>query len=63
MVGPYKIAKSMGRGLYQIQDVNDSKQKLKVHGIHLKPFHPSTKVPNNHTLDPKLSENLLNAVK
>ena len=44
-LGPYTIVKSMGRGLYQIQDVSDhTKQKLKVHGIHLKLFHPSTKV-------------------
>ena len=45
-LGPYMIVQSMGRGLYQIQDVNDPKQKLKVHGIHLKLFHPSTKVCN-----------------
>ena len=44
-LGPYTIVKSMGRGLYQIQDVSDhTKQKLKVHGIHLKLLHPSTKV-------------------
>ena len=43
-LGPYTVVKSMGRGLYQIQDTNDPKQKLKVHGIHLKLFHPSTKV-------------------
>lgn len=28
-LGPYTVVKSMGRGLYQIQDANDPKQKFK----------------------------------
>ena len=43
-LGPFKVMKSMGRGLYQIQNVDCTEKVEKIHGVHLKPYVPSTKV-------------------
>ena len=43
-IGPYRIVKSMGKGLYQIESADQFNVKIqRVHGIHLKPFYPSAK--------------------
>ena len=42
--GPYKVVKSVGKGIFQIINTNDSMQTLKVHGMHLKMFYPPKKV-------------------
>ena len=42
--GPYKILKSVGKGIFQILNTNDPMQTLKVHGTHLKLFYPPKKV-------------------
>ena len=42
--GPYKVVKSVGKGIFQILNTNDIKQTLKVHGTHLKLFYPPKKV-------------------
>lgn len=43
-LGPYRIVKSMGKGLYQIEGVHHPEIKIeRVHGIHLKPYHPLSK--------------------
>ena len=43
-IGPYRIVKSMGKGLYQIESTDQSNVKIqRVHGIHLKPYNPSTR--------------------
>lgn len=43
-LGPYRIVKSMSKGLYQIESVEQPKIKIqRVHGIHLKPYRPSAK--------------------
>ena len=40
-LGPYKIIKALGRGIYRVQSTRDPSQIVaKVHGIHLKPYHP-----------------------
>ncbi|XP_065890009.1 uncharacterized protein [Dysidea avara] len=41
--GPYKVVKSVGKGIFQILNTNDIKQTLKVHGTHLKLFYPPKK--------------------
>ena len=39
-IGPYKIIKSLGRGLYGLQLVDDpSRIVSRVNGVHLKPYH------------------------
>ena len=43
-LGPFKVMKSMGRSLYQIQNVDCTEKVEKIHGVHLKPYVPSTKV-------------------
>jgi len=42
--GPYKVVKSVGKGIFQILNTNDLTQTLKVHGRHLKLFYPPKKV-------------------
>ena len=43
-IGPYRIMKSMGKGLYQIESADIPNVKIqRVHGIHLKPYYPSAK--------------------
>ena len=43
-IGPYRIVKSMGKGLYQIESADQSNVKIqRAHGIHLKPYNPSTR--------------------
>lgn len=37
-VGPYKIVRSLGRGLYQIASVSDQKVIARVNGVHLKKY-------------------------
>ena len=38
--GPYKVAKSLGRGLYRLEDVSDPTKIIsRVNGVHLKPYH------------------------
>ena len=38
-VGPYKIAKSLGKGLYRLECVNESTKVIsRVNGVHLKPY-------------------------
>ena len=39
-LGPYRIVKSMEKGLYQIESTSHPNEK-RVHGIHLKPYDPS----------------------
>ncbi|XP_065893114.1 uncharacterized protein [Dysidea avara] len=41
--GPYKVVKSVGKGIFQILNTNDIKQTLKVHGTHMKLFYPPKK--------------------
>lgn len=39
-IGPYKIAASLGRGLYCLKDTKDPQKKIsRVCGVHLKPYH------------------------
>jgi len=42
--GPFKVMKSVGKGIFQILNTNDLTQTLKVHGAHLKLFYPPKKV-------------------
>ena len=43
-IGPYRIMKSMGKGLYQIESADTPNVKIqRVYGIHLKPYYPSAK--------------------
>ena len=43
--GPYKVAKSLGRGLYRLEDVsNPTKIITRVNGVHLKPYHQPPEV-------------------
>ncbi len=47
-VGPYKIIRSIGRGLYGLELVEDpTKVVSRVNGVHLKPYH----IPENQALD------------
>ena len=49
-LGPYRIVKSMGKGLYQIESTDHRKLKIeRVHGIHLKPYHPLPKQVRSYT--------------
>ena len=45
-LGPYKIIKTLGRGIYRVLSIDDPSQIVpRVHGIHLKPYHsPDGKV-------------------
>ena len=44
-LGPYRIIKSMGKGLYQIESTSQPTERIqRVHGIHLKPYDPSGKM-------------------
>ena len=44
-VGPYKIAKALGKGLYRLEDANDpSKIICRVNGVHLKPYNQPSMV-------------------
>ena len=39
-VGPYRIVNALGRGLYRLEDVADSKKVVsRVNGVHLKKYH------------------------
>ena len=43
--GPYKVTKSLERGLYRLEEVKDpSKIISRVNGVHLKPYHQPSKV-------------------
>ena len=40
-LGAYKIIKALGRGIYRVPSTDDPSQIVaRVHGIHLKPYHP-----------------------
>ena len=44
-LGPYRIVKSMGKGLYQIESTSHPNEKIqRTHGIHLKPYNPSAEM-------------------
>ena len=43
-IGPFKVIKSMGRGLYKIQNMDCQMQTEKIHGVNLKPYLPSEEV-------------------
>ena len=43
--GPYKVAKSLGRGLYRLEDLADPTKIITgVNGVHLKPYHQPPQV-------------------
>ena len=49
-LGPYRIVKSMGKGLYQIESADQPHIKIqRVHGIHLKTYHPSAKTVSSYS--------------
>ena len=37
-VGPFRIVKDVGKGFYSIQNVDNGKEPVRIHGIHLKPY-------------------------
>lgn len=44
-LGPYRIVKSMGKRLYQIESTSHLNEKIqRTHGIHLKPYNPSAEM-------------------
>ena len=44
-IGPYKIAKDVGKGFYSIQNVDNGKEPVRIHGIHLKPYNTPAEIP------------------
>ena len=51
-LGPYRIVKSLGRGLYRIVSVDDSsKIILRVHGVHLKQYRTPKVDSENEIID------------
>ena len=44
-VGPYKITKALGKGLYRLEDVNDPNNVIcRVNGVHLNPYNQPSMV-------------------
>ena len=57
-LGSYKILKALCRGIYRVQSTRDPSQKVaRVHGIHLKPYHPPDE--KVHTLSISCYKNLV----
>eukprot|EP00731_Ephydatia_muelleri_P007349 Em0003g1597a len=51
-LGPYRIVKSLGRGLYRIVSVDDSSKIIsRVHGVHLKQYHTPKVDSKNEIID------------
>jgi len=50
-LGPYRVVKSMGKGLYNIEStISPNKRIQRIHGIHLKPYDPSGKMITSLTV-------------
>ena len=50
-VGPYKILKDVGKGFYFIQNVDNEKNPVRIHGVHLKPYNTPAETPKPDTQD------------